>query len=204
MPRQVLLAFQYVVCVVIVLSAGPATAADTGSDPTAAPATSAAATAAPPAAASAAAAAPAAAPAPPSAPAGAARSAEVPQFEPGMWEYQRTMHSKKPKVGDTPPEPQVVKRCGNPSSDIRQRLASLASQGCRNSPLTHRENHYEFTSVCSAANGVAVIHDVVTFLSSSGYQEDEDVMHAPQVTRTTTVATRVGECPPTAIPRSGH
>jgi hypothetical protein len=204
MPRQVLSAFQYVACLIVALSAGPVTAESTESDasaPAARPATPAPAAGA--AAASAAAAAPAA-PAPASAPTGAARTAEVPQFEQGMWEYRRTVRTKKPKVGDAPPEPEVSKRCGSPTSDIRQRLASLANQGCRNSPLVQRENHYEFTSVCSAANGVAVIHDVVTFLSSTGYQEDEDVMHAPQVTRSTTVATRVGECLPTAIPRSGR
>ena len=202
MPRRVMADFQYVVCVMVALSAGPIAAADTESDAPVAPATSAA--PAPAAAASNAAAAPAAAPAAASAPAAAARAAEVPKFEPGMWEYRRTMRTKKPKVGDAPPEPEVSKRCGNPTSDIRQRLASLASQGCRNSPLVYREDHYQFTSVCSAANGVAVIHDVLTFKSSTGYQEDEDVMHAPQVTHTSTVATRVGECPPTALPRSGR
>jgi hypothetical protein len=209
MPREVALVIQSVASLILLTLSALMSGVATGSTAAnATPATAPAAASPAPATnpAPAATAPRAATPAPAAGPAAASKPApsagaqpdDVPQFEPGMWEYRRTVTSGLKH------DAQVVKRCSSPTTDIRQKLAGLSGQGCSMSPPVHHENHYEFRWVCPAAHGVAVFRDRVTFISTASYQDDDEVLHAPQATRTTIVATRLGDCPPTANLHSGH
>lgn len=137
--------------------------------------------------------APAPGPAPTSAPAATATvPTGLPAFQPGLWEYRRTMMN-----GGLRGKPQtaIVKKCGDPSSDIQQKLADLKRKGCRFTPLAQTGNRYQSSWICPATDGFAATRDLVTVKSATGYEDDNETHLGQRTVHSKIVATRLGECP---------
>jgi len=136
---------------------------------------------------------PAAVPAPTTAvPPLIAAPVKLPAFQPGLWEYRRTMmgaESGKPQTA-------TVNKCSDPSGDIQQKLTELKQRGCQFTPLTQNGNQYRSSWICSVTGGTLTVQDVITVRSATSYQDDNEVRHPSQTLRSTIVASRLGDCPP--------
>jgi hypothetical protein len=129
---------------------------------------------------------------PASAPASApAKAADLPAFQPGLWEYQRTVLS----MADGKPQKSSVSKCSDPTSEIRRKLDELRHKGCQFSRPTSRDNRYQSTWRCPSSGGPLVVRDTVTVNSASSYQDDNQVNAGGRITHSSIVASRLGDCP---------
>ena len=121
----------------------------------------------------------------------AAPGVELPAFQPGLWEYRRqVLRAANPK-----PQESNVRKCSDPSSEIRQKMLELQQKGCQFSALTPKGNQYRSSWTCPVPGGVVVDRNVVTVKSATRYQDDNEVRSSRQLTRSMVVATRLGDCP---------
>lgn len=118
-------------------------------------------------------------------------SAEVPSFQPGLWEYRRTV------TGGAQGKPQVltVKKCSDPTEEIKQKSLQLKQKGCLGSSLVQTRNRYHTSWVCPVSGGRVEVRDVVTVSSPGSYEDSNEIHNGVQTTRNTIVATRLGDCP---------
>ncbi len=118
----------------------------------------------------------------------------LPVLKPGMWEYRRTQLS----MGRDKPQTTKVRRCSDPTSDIRKKLADLEQRGCRFAPLSHSGNRYVMSWRCPTGNDRSVtFHDVLTVASPESYQDSSEAHQEQQVVHSEIVAIRIGNCPVT-------
>lgn len=131
----------------------------------------------------------------PSATSGAAASsyagAELPAFTPGYWQYERTIVA----TGNPRPQKTSVKKCSNPSNEIRQKLSDLQHKGCEFTPRTQQGNRYVSSWKCKSAEGALIAHSVVTVKSETSYQDDSEVRNGERLVHARVVATRISDCP---------
>jgi hypothetical protein len=120
-----------------------------------------------------------------------AKTAELPAFQPGLWEYQRTMLS----TADGRPQTSSVRKCSDPTSEIRRKLDELHHKGCQFSRVLNKGSHYQSTWSCPSSNGPVVVRDTVTVNSASSYQDDNQIKAGARITHSTIVANRLGDCP---------
>ena len=122
----------------------------------------------------------------------AVSSMELPQFKPGMWEYRRTQLT----MGHSKPQTRTVRKCADPTSDIKSKLAELEQRGCRFRPPAHEGNQYRMSWLCPSDNDRTVtFHDVLTVRSAESYQDSSEAHQESQVVHTELIATRTGDCP---------
>jgi hypothetical protein len=123
-------------------------------------------------------------------------SSDLPAFQPGLWEYQRTVMT----AAESRPQHSSIKKCSDPSQEIKEKLAQLQHKGCQFSPVTVRGNQYLSTWRCPASSGQLVDRNVVTVISYTSYQDDNEVRSGEHVSHSTVMARRVGECPAADAP----
>jgi hypothetical protein len=163
MPRHALFAFSLTLLAMLRVAAGDAVAADTP------------------------------APAAPQADAAATEpgDTEVPSFQPGMWEYQRSLVAP----GHDTSSPSRMSRCTDPSREMRARLEELKKKGCRFSPSAHSGDTYRTSWTCPARDGgEAAVSETLTARSKTGYEVVSEAHLGKQQTRSRIIATRTGEC----------
>jgi Protein of unknown function (DUF3617) len=123
-------------------------------------------------------------------------SIELPAFQPGMWEYRRTQLT----VGRNKPQTTTVRKCSDPTSDIRKKLVDLEQRGCRFAPMSHSGNRYVMGWMCPTGNDRSVtFHDVLTVTSTQSYQDSSEAHQEQQVVHSEIVAIRIGKCPGPAV-----
>ena len=138
-----------------------------------------------------------------------ADAVSLPVLRPGLWEYHRTTRDSN---GDKP-QLATLRKCGDPTQDIRQRMDDLRAKGCRFSPLVKsgnqsaaegvprsargatRGNQYQTSWLCPTNSGVVAIREIVTVDGPTKYLTSSEIHHAERVVRATTEANRVGDCP---------
>jgi hypothetical protein len=127
-------------------------------------------------------------------PADTVRPVELPAFQPGLWEYHRALRNS----ARTAPQTMTVKKCSDPSRDIKQKLQMLKQQGCRFSPLRQSGNRYQSSWVCPRGEAVITFQDTLTVTGPAGYEDSSEVHQGSghQVTRSSIVAKRLGDCEP--------
>ena len=132
---------------------------------------------------------------PPAAPAPAAGSetsaVELPRFQAGLWEYRRTLvsgQSAKPQVS-------MVRKCADPSADIREKIADLKKKNCQFTPLRRNQDHYLSSWVCQTPKGAMRFRDVLTASDESSYQDVSETHSAQHISQQKLEARRLGECP---------
>jgi hypothetical protein len=125
----------------------------------------------------------------------AAAAVELPFFEPGLWEYRRTV------VKDDSPGPQVsmLRKCADPSAEIRRKIAELGKRSCRFAPLAHRLHRYISSWTCPTPLGPTRFRAVLTVRGTAGYTDLSEMRTTEHVARQRIEAARIGECP-----ASGH
>jgi hypothetical protein len=84
-------------------------------------------------------------------------------------------------------------------------MLELKKKGCQFTPLMQSGSRYTSAWKCPVTGGSATVRDVITVKGSTGYQDDNEVRLPQQLTRSTILATRLGDCPanqqpPTARP----
>jgi Protein of unknown function (DUF3617) len=121
----------------------------------------------------------------------AANSPELPVFQPGMWEYRRTMFNQ----GADKPQVSTVRKCSDPTSEIRLKMASLKGKSCQFEALRHTQDNYVSTWTCQTPNGPMRFHDVLTVTGATKYTDVSEAQMSQRVTRSRLEAVRVGECP---------
>ena len=132
---------------------------------------------------------------PPAAPAPAAgpetSAVELPRFQPGLWEYRRTLVSGQ----SAKPQLSTVRKCVDPSADIREKIADLKKKNCQFTPLRRNQDHYLSSWVCQTPKGAMRFRDVLTASDESSYQDVSETHSAQRVTQQKIEARRLGECP---------
>jgi hypothetical protein len=132
---------------------------------------------------------------PPTAPEPAAPSetsaVELPRFQPGLWEYRRTLVSGK----SAKPQVSTVRKCADPSGDIREKIADLKKKNCQFTPLRRNQDHYTSSWVCQTPTGAMRFRDVLTATDDSSYQDVSETHTAQHISQQKLEARRLGECP---------
>ena len=118
-------------------------------------------------------------------------AAEIPFFQPGLWEYRRTM------VKDGTPSPQIstLRKCADPSTEIRSKMAELGKRSCRFAPLKYRLHRYFSSWICPTPLGPTRFHAVLIVRGTAGYTDLSEMRTTEHVTRQRIEAARIGECP---------
>ena len=121
----------------------------------------------------------------------AVNSPDLPVFQPGMWEYRRTLFSQ----GADKPQVSTVRKCSDPGSEMRQKMATLKAKSCRFEALRHTRDNYVSSWSCQTPNGPMRFHDVLTVTGATKYTDVSEIQMSQRVTRSRLEAVRVGECP---------
>jgi len=116
---------------------------------------------------------------------------ELPRFQPGLWEYRRTLVSGK----SAKPEVSTVRKCADPSADIREKIADLKKKNCQFTPLRRNQDHYISSWVCQTPKGAMRFRDVLTASDESRYQDVSETHSAQHISQQKLEARRLGECP---------
>jgi hypothetical protein len=121
----------------------------------------------------------------------AAAVGELPLFQPGLWEYRRTVM----KDGIPSPQVSMLRKCADPSTEIRSKMAELGKRSCRFSPLTHRLHRYISSWICPTPLGPTRFHAVLIVRGTASYTDLSEMRTTEHVTRQRIEAARIGECP---------
>jgi hypothetical protein len=123
--------------------------------------------------------------------AGSGPSVELPHFRSGLWQYRRT----EMRADAATPQVLVVKKCGDPGVDMREKMESLKKRNCQFAPLKKSAEHYVSSWICQTPTGALRFRDILTAKSTDDYEVISET-HSPQrVTQQKLEATRLGECP---------
>jgi hypothetical protein len=119
-----------------------------------------------------------------------ATAPELPQFKPGLWEYRRSVAngpSAKPQVS-------TVRKCVDPTADIRSKMSMLKKRNCQFTPLSKKQDHYISSWTCPTPNGPIRFRDVLIVKDPTSYEDVSEIHTAQRVSQQKIEATRVGEC----------
>jgi hypothetical protein len=116
---------------------------------------------------------------------------ELPFFQPGLWEYRRTV------VKDDSPGPQIsmLRKCADPSTEIRNKMVELGKRSCRFARLAHRHHRYISSWTCPTPLGPARFRAVLIVRGTVGYTDLSEMRTTDHLTRQRIEAARIGECP---------
>jgi hypothetical protein len=126
-----------------------------------------------------------------------AAAVEVPFFEPGLWEYRRTVV----KEGSPGAQISILRKCADPSTEIREKFVELGKRSCRFAPLAHRHHRYISSWICPTPLGPTKFRAVLIVRGAAGYTDLSEMRTTEHVARQRIEAARIGECP--ANPASG-
>lgn len=117
-------------------------------------------------------------------------SDDLPSFQPGMWSFVINIVS----AGATAPHMQSLRKCTNPTDEIRKKWQMLAAESCKFSPITHNGNRYTYSSSCQKEGMQLSMKAVITVDGDQAYRVDTESRTNNQVRKETLVAKREGEC----------
>jgi hypothetical protein len=118
-------------------------------------------------------------------------AASLPSFQPGLWEYRRTLFNQ----GSDKPQVSTVTKCSDPTSDIRQKMESLKAKSCQFTSPRLTQGHYVSNWICQTSNGPVRFHDVLTAKDATTYVDVSEAQLSKRVTRSRLEAVRLGDCP---------
>jgi len=116
---------------------------------------------------------------------------DLPALRTGLWEFSRTIETP-----DTPGKPQIIKmkKCTNPSDDMKKQNEKLAKSGCKFSAVTRSGNTYTYSAVCKLKVISGTSKSVLTAESDSAYMIRIESDFGGEQTRELLRARRVGDC----------
>ena len=132
---------------------------------------------------------------------------ELPIFQPGLWEYRRTLVSGR----SSRPQVSTIKKCSDPTADMREKMEQLKKKKCQFAPLRRSNDHYTSSWVCQTPTGAMRFRDVLTMKDQGSYQDVSETHSSQHVSQQKIEALRVGACPElgakaprTATPKPPH
>jgi hypothetical protein len=119
---------------------------------------------------------------------------ELPAFQAGLWQYRRTV------VKDDSPSPRIsmLRKCADPSTEIRTKMAQLESRSCQFTPFARQQNRYTASWTCPTPNGPMSFRAVLIVKGVTGYTDLSEMRSAQHVARWRIEAIRIGACPENA------
>ena len=121
----------------------------------------------------------------------AAAAAELPDFQAGLWEYRRiavASDSARPRF-DT------LRKCADPSTEIRMKMARLKSRACQFTPLVRRDGGYVSSWTCPTPAGRISFRHVLIVRDATSYLAMSETRLGPRVVQQKIEARRLSECP---------
>ena len=114
----------------------------------------------------------------------------MPAFQPGLWEYRRTVES----AAHPDAQPDTVRKCSDPLNDIRRKMTEMLGKGCRLIGIKHTGNRFHSSWSCAIQDGIVSISNLITTDSPTSYEDVNESRYFEKSTRSVVVATRVGDC----------
>lgn len=112
-------------------------------------------------------------------------------FQAGLWEYRRilvTSNSGRPRFAG-------LRKCADPSTDIRRKMEQLKSRDCEFSPLVFRDGGYVSSWTCPTPHGLMRFRHVLIVRDPTSYLAMSEIRIGQRVIRQKLEARRLGECP---------
>jgi hypothetical protein len=114
---------------------------------------------------------------------------ELPAFRKGQWQFERTIDD-----GSGAPQKVSLRKCTNPSDDMKRQNAMLSSSGCKVTPAVRSGATYSYSAQCRL-QGVSVdSRSVLTAEGDGAYRLVVDSLEDGRKKREVLVARRVGDC----------
>ena len=113
---------------------------------------------------------------------------DLPQFQPGLWEFKRTIEELKQGVK---PPPLNLQECVDPTASLKKHKET---PGCKFSPITKSGDSYSFTADCQTDRGRLRSKNVITVETDSAYRLRVESQAGEQQWTELLVARRIGEC----------
>jgi len=118
----------------------------------------------------------------------------LPSFQPGLWEYRRTMQTSQ----SANPQASSIRKCANPDIDMREKKEALQKKGCQFDPVKRHDNRYTSSWTCATPSGPMKFRAVLIVKDTTGYQELSEMLSGQHVTQQKIEASRIGDCAPSA------
>ena len=114
----------------------------------------------------------------------------VPALRQGLWSYER--------VAETPgrgmPRPVSVRKCIDPTADMKKNLAELKARGCTVASSGHQGNEYSWSIECSVNGSTVQMSSLVIVESPTAFREEMSSQWRDQSTKSILSAHRLGDC----------
>jgi hypothetical protein len=123
----------------------------------------------------------------------ATAAVELPPLQAGLWEYHRTVV----RSDSTGPQVSTLRRCVDPSSEFRRKMAELRSRNCQFSPLMRKDDSYTSSWTCPTPEGPVRFRNVLIVSDATHYQDMSETRAGSRVIQQKLEARRVSDCPAT-------
>jgi hypothetical protein len=120
-----------------------------------------------------------------------AKAAELPLFQAGLWEYRRIVVES----GAARPRFATLRKCADPSSEIRRKLAQLKGRQCQFAPVVLRDGGYVSSWTCPTPEGPLTFRHVLIVKDPGSYLAMSETRLGQRVIQQKIEARRLGECP---------
>lgn len=117
------------------------------------------------------------------------RAEELPNFRKGMWEFNRTITDASGQTNTI-----VMKKCINPTDDMKKQNAMHTKAGCKLTPLTRSGSSYSFSSQCNILGISVQSKSVISVDSDAAYRIDVESQEDGAKTKERLVAKRIADC----------
>jgi hypothetical protein len=92
----------------------------------------------------------------------------------------------------------LLRRCAEPSAEIRTKMAQLESRSCQFTPFARQQNRYTASWTCPTPEGPMSFRAVLIVKGAAGYTDLSEVRSTQHVSRQRIEAIRIGACPENA------
>jgi hypothetical protein len=121
--------------------------------------------------------------------AGIAHAEDLPQFNKGKWQFERTVQN-----GAGKPQTLSSSKCASPSEDMKMRSEGAAKAGCKVTPVAKSGSSYTYSATCPIGGKPVESTSVMTVESASAYRVSVESKSGGKVSKEVLVAKRVGDC----------
>lgn len=118
-----------------------------------------------------------------------ATAADWPAFEPGQWQFDRTM-----TVGASAPKTISSTRCTDPTADQKRQRESLGKAGCQFTPLQRSGDTYRYSATCRMGRMTSTSDSVLEVKSPRAYTLTVDSVTDGEESHEVLTARRLGDC----------
>lgn len=98
----------------------------------------------------------------------------------------------------------MLRKCADPSTEIREKMTQLESRSCRFAPLSRHYSRYYSSWTCPTPEGPTSFRAVLIVRGAAGYTDLTEMHSTQRRTRQTIEAQRIGECPESLPPGNPH